>query len=217
MMRESTRPGAAAFTSRCRQSCPVPRRQEPQPHCVDNESRPAGCAVSFKGELPATLSCALPRGSVQRLAVWLTTNEIVFLDGDKERPARAAHGAPLHAGSCEFRTRRLVIAQRARPCLSRTLASHQTARRRPPNDNDQPYQEPRDRRLVRFRSAHAADSSIVIAQEDGAQTAAFKPNRSICVLKTTRSAARRPRNKKETGCSAWREPISNRSARALHL
>src|SRR5689334_5956545 len=59
MMRESTRPGAAAFTSRCRQSCPVPRRQEPQPHCVDNESRPAGCAVSFKGELPATLFCAL--------------------------------------------------------------------------------------------------------------------------------------------------------------
>ena len=32
-------------------------------------------------------------------------------------------------------------------------------------------------------SAHAADTSIVIAQEDGAQTAAFKLNGSACVLK----------------------------------
>src|SRR5690242_2019152 len=95
------------------------RQESQRPHCVGNESRPAGCAVSFKGELPASLSCALPRGSVQRLAVWLTTNEIVFLDGDKERPARAAHGAPLHAGSCEFRTLRLVIPQRAGPGLRR--------------------------------------------------------------------------------------------------
>ena len=32
-------------------------------------------------------------------------------------------------------------------------------------------------------SAHAAESSIVIAQEDGQQAAAFKLNRSACVLK----------------------------------
>jgi hypothetical protein len=32
-------------------------------------------------------------------------------------------------------------------------------------------------------SAHATDNSIVIAQEDGTQTAAFKLNGSVCVMK----------------------------------
>lgn len=37
--------------------------------------------------------------------------------------------------------------------------------------------------LLSAGSVHAADNSIVIAQEDGAQTAAFKLNGSVCVLK----------------------------------